>query len=100
MKTKNHNPFPVFFAGISGLVLTGWLVWSWEPNKSIKELAVLGLGFASLAILGTGLFRNRKMGLVLATGVCGLLVFNRLGILDWISGILLVLVLGLITLVN
>jgi O-antigen ligase len=86
--------------GLMGWLFCGWLLWSWEPDRWWKEAVVLMIAGWSLAIFSSWLWGNKKTGIITAVGITGLLILNRLGILDMVSVVLLMTVLGLITLVN
>lgn len=86
--------------GVIGLGLTGFLVVTWEPNAWWKEVIVTGIGILSLTVVNAWIFKNLKAGWVVSGGVFGLLILNRLEILDVVSAALLLLVLLLIALVN
>lgn len=99
MRSKMKNPSRFAFLGIIGLAGVVTLVWKTEPNW-ISELGAMMLLGCSLGAIFLTVFRNSKIGVLAVLGLMGLLIFNRLGVLDVVSAVLLVVVLGLIALVN
>jgi len=94
------HPIRGLVTGVAGLVLAGFLVWFWEPSIWWREMVVLVIGLLSLTVVNAWIFKNLKTGWVISGGVFGLLILNRLEVLDLVSAALLILVLLLIALVN
>ncbi len=81
------------------LAAAGLIIWFWEPVwwLEIAVLGVLGLGLWAIIKKITG---KNKPALIITFGVMGILVLQRFEILDLLTGILLVAVLLLISLIN
>lgn len=91
---------------------TGWLVatlaWiMWilvilllPPVNLGVELVMVGSLAIAVFFTVTIMGKNRKVGLVITVGVVGMLALRRLGWLDLLSGGIVLIILGLITLIN
>lgn len=81
-------------------ILAGVIMWKFPPGTWWMEMIVVTLVWVGLFIGGTWIIGRKKWGLVASFGVTGLLLMNRLNILDWPMLGLWLLVLGVASLVN
>jgi hypothetical protein len=99
-KRRHNSPSGSLWAGLGFLGIAGLMIWNWEPDMWWKEGLMVVFVFTALIFLVSKLLGNNKLGWIFSTGIVGLLIFNRLNILDLLSVVLLITLLGLITLVN
>lgn len=85
--------------GILSLIISGLIIWFWEPVWWL-EIVVLGVMSLGLWAIVKTITKKNKIALIIALGMVGMLVLRRFEILDWLTGILLVTVLLLISLIN
>ena len=100
MRRANKKPIWEVIAGLAGLLASGWMVWNWAPEKWWVEVVVVVTGIASVFLLTSWFLGRKKWGTVVAGLVFGLAILQRFEVLDWLTGILLVVVLGLISLID
>jgi hypothetical protein len=100
MRKQEKKPIWGIFMGVLGLGVMGWMIWNWAPDQWWKEVIVIVIGFISIFLLSSWLWGRKKWGVIITSLIFGLLVLNRLGMLDILTGVLLVVILGLISLIN
>ena len=77
----------------------GLIVWKLPPVWWSELLVISLLSLALVLIVSWGIGK-RKMGIMLAMALVGLLIMQRLQILDWLTLGLWLVVVGLISLIN
>jgi hypothetical protein len=100
MRQREKKPIGGVVVGVLGLGITGWMICNWAPDVWWKEVSVSVSGFISIFLLFSWLLGRKKWGGAVTMLIFGLLILNRLGMLDILTGMLLVVVLGLISLIN
>lgn len=84
---------------VGGLTcITGVFVvlWTTKPDLLVKEILVIGMLWVGLFLVSAWIFVNRKVGLALSTGAVALIIMSRIEILDWLTGLLtIIIVLGI-----
>jgi len=100
MRKQEKKPIWSVLAGALGLTVVGWIIWNWTPDQWWKEVIVTVTGFVSTFLLSSWFWGRKKWGLVISLLIFGTLVLNRLNVLDVLTGMLLVAILGLISLIN
>ena len=77
----------------------GLIVWKLPPVWWSELLVISLLSLALVLTVAWGIGK-RKMGIMLAMALVGLLIMQRLQILDWLTLGLWLVVVGLISLIN
>ena len=77
----------------------GLIVWKLPPVWWSELLVISLLSLALVLVVSWGIGK-RKLGIMLAMALVGLLIMRRLQILDWLTLGLWLMVVGLISLIN
>ena len=77
----------------------GLIVWKLPPVWWSELLVISLLSLALVLVVSWGIGK-RKLGIMLAMALVGLLIMQRLQILDWLTLGLWLMVVGLISLIN
>lgn len=99
VKQRHYRSIWGLAGGIGLLAAAGVIVWKVEPVWW-TEILFVSLVWLGNLILWRFVTNTRKWGWVIATGICGLLILNRLGWLDPVTLGLVLVFLGLISLIN
>lgn len=86
-------------------MVVAWVLWviviGWLPplNTGVELLMVVLLTIAVFFMV-TLAGKSKKMGVIVTMGIVGMLILRRFGWLDLLSGGIVLVLLGLITLIN
>jgi hypothetical protein len=86
--------------GTIGLLIDGWLIFTWQPDVWWKEVVVLLIGGLSLFVMFSWIGGKRKWGVIAAGFILGWLLLNRMGAGSWLITVLWAAVWVLISLIN
>jgi hypothetical protein len=100
MIRSKKSPLNIPLLAGAGFMLTGGLIALVDPDSWWKEALVFSVFLLSCYLLGSMLLKHTKWNIVVVLGIAGLLLLNRVGVLDILTGALLMIILGLISLIN
>jgi hypothetical protein len=100
MIRNKKSPQIKLYLGIIGLLVTGIMVINLNPDIWWKELIVIMTAFCSMLLIFIQGFKSTKWSFLTDLVIFSLLLLNRLGILDILTGALLIIIFGLISLIN
>jgi hypothetical protein len=96
--TRAKRPILSLIISILGFIVLGLVVWNIPPGNIFLESGALLVLTLSLTLIAAWLIGSTKRGIQIAVGVAGLLIMRRLGILDWLTTGLWLVVMGLVSL--
>jgi hypothetical protein len=99
MNRYKKNPHSGLKLGSAGLLLATVLVINLNPDIWWKELTVVCISWASFWLICSHIFKNIKWGGIISLAIFSIIILNRFGILDLLTGSLLIIIMGLISLI-
>ncbi len=96
--TRAKRPILSLVISILGFAGLGLLILNIPPGNIFVESGVLLVLGISITLIASWLIGNTKRGIQVAVGIIGLLILRRLGILDWLTTGLWLVVMGLVSL--
>ena len=97
--TRVKRPILSLIIALLAWTGVGLIVWKLPPVWWSELLVISLLSLALVLVVSWGIGK-RKLGIMLAMALVGLLIMQRLQILDWLTLGLWLMVVGLISLIN
>ena len=97
--TRVKRPILSLIIALLAWTGVGLIVWKLPPVWWSELLVISLLSLALVLVVSWGIGK-RKLGVMLAMALVGLLIMQRLQILDWLTLGLWLMVVGLISLIN
>ena len=97
--TRVKRPILSLIIALLAWIGAGLIIWKLPPVWWSELLVISLLSLALVLTVAWGIGK-RKMGIMLAMALVGLLIMQRLQILDWLTLGLWLVVVGLISLIN
>jgi|GEM_PF-6804239 len=97
--TRKKRPILNLIIALLVWIGTGLIVWKLPPVWWTELLVVSLLSLALILTVAWGIGK-RKLGVMLALAIVGLLLMQRFRILDWMTAGMWLVIVGLISLIN